>query len=81
LIAVQVSFKLPLILARRSEIARPDPEFAADFVIDQLSAMFQARSDPYQIKSAIAACDNELFKAEALKWAEVVLGPRSNGST
>ncbi|MBX9603884.1 MAG: TetR/AcrR family transcriptional regulator [Bryobacteraceae bacterium] len=65
---------LRLILARCSEIAHPDPQFAAAFVIDQLSAMFYARSDPYQIKSAIAACDDETFKDQALKWAEVVLG-------
>ncbi len=65
---------LRLILNRRSEISHPDPEFAAAFVIDQLSAMFYARSDPYQVKSAIAECDDETFKAEALRWATTVLG-------
>ena len=65
---------LQLILARKSEIAHPDPGFAAAFVIDQLSAMFYARSDPYQKISAIAECDDGAFKAEALRWASTVLG-------
>ena len=65
---------LQLILARRSEISHPDPEFAAAFVIDQLSAMFYARSDPYQVKSALAQCDDATFKVEALRWATIVLG-------
>lgn len=65
---------LNMILERRDEITHPDPEFAAAFVIDQLSAMFYARSDPYQKVSAIAECSDEAFKAETLRWAIVVLG-------
>jgi AcrR family transcriptional regulator len=64
---------LQLILARRSEIAHPDPEFAVAFVIDQLNAMFHARADPYQRQSAIAQCDQDTFKAAALKWAATIL--------
>lgn len=65
---------LELILARREEIAHPAPEFAAAFVIDQLSAMFYARSDPYQKISAVAESSDEAFKAEVLRWATIVLG-------
>jgi AcrR family transcriptional regulator len=65
---------LELVLARRDEIGHPDPDFAAAFVIDQLSAMFYARSDPYQRASAIAACSDAAFKAEALRWAVSTLG-------
>ncbi len=68
---------LDLLLTRREEIAHPDPEFAAAFVIDQLSAMFYARTDPYQKASALADCSDEVFKTEALKWATVVLGLKS----
>lgn len=64
---------LHLILARMEDIGHPDPNFAAAFVIDQLSAMFYARSDPYQKASAIADCADELFRAEAMRWAETVL--------
>lgn len=67
---------LQLILARRAEITHPAPDFAAAFVIDQLSAMFYARSDPYQKISAIAACSDEAFKVEVLRSAETVLGLR-----
>ena len=65
---------LDMILTRRDEITHPDPEFAAAFVIDQLSAMFYARSDPYQKVSALAEYSDEAFKAEALKFATSVLG-------
>ena len=65
---------LDMMLARREEITHPDPEFAAAFVIDQLSAMFYARSDPYQKLSVIAECSDEAFKAEALKFASSILG-------
>lgn len=64
---------LDLILARRDDIGNPDPEFAAAFVIDQLSAMLYARSDPYQKVSAIADCSDEAFKTEVLRWAETIL--------
>ena len=65
---------LNLILDRQDEITHPDPKFAAAFVIDQLSAMFYARSDPYQKVSAIAECSDEKFKSEALRWASFILG-------
>ena len=68
---------LNLLLTRKDEIKHPDPEFAAAFVIDQLSAMFYARTDPYQRASALAKCSDEEFKAEALKWATVVLDLKS----
>ena len=68
---------LDLILARRKEITHPDPEFAAAFLIDQLSAMFYARSDPYQKVSAIADCNDAAFKVEALRWAVHILGLRN----
>jgi len=68
---------LDLLLTRRKEIKHSDPEFAAAFVIDQLSAMFYARTDPYQKASALTDCSDEEFKAEALKWATVVLGLKS----
>lgn len=63
-----------LLLTRKEEIKHPDPEFAAAFVVDQLSAMFYARTDPYQKASALAECSDDVFKTEALKWATVVLG-------
>jgi AcrR family transcriptional regulator len=69
---------LDLILARREEIGHPNPEFAAAFVIDQLSAMFYARSDPYQKASALANCSDEAFKAELLRWTEAALGHRDS---
>ncbi len=69
-----------LILVRRDQIGHPDPEFATAFVIDQLSAMFYARSDPYQKISAIAQCDDEAFKSEVLRWASSVLGLQAGGS-
>ena len=65
---------LDLLLTRREEITHPDPEFAAAFVIDQLSAMFYARTDPYQKASALAEASDEAFKTEALKCATIVLG-------
>ena len=68
---------LELLLTRKEEITHPDPEFAAAFVIDQLSAMFYARTDPYQKASALAECSDDAFKAEVLKWATVVLGLKS----
>jgi AcrR family transcriptional regulator len=64
---------LNLILARRDQIGHAEPEFAAAFVIDQLSAMFYARSDPYQKISAISDCSDEAFRAEVLRWAETIL--------
>ncbi|WP_421787641.1 TetR/AcrR family transcriptional regulator [Hyphobacterium sp.] len=67
---------LTMILDRKAEIGHPDPEFAARFVIDQLSAIFYARSDPYQRQSAIAECDDGVFKAEVLKLATSLLGLR-----
>ena len=65
---------LDLLLTRKEEITHPDPEFAAAFVIDQLSAMFYARTDPYQKASALAECSDEAFREEVLRCAEVVLG-------
>lgn len=68
---------LQLILARCAEITHPVPDFAAAFVIDQLSAMFNARSDPYEKISAIAECSDAVFKTEAMRWAEIILGLRT----
>lgn len=63
-----------LILARHDEIKHTDPDFAAGFVIDQLSTMLYARSDPYQKRSALTDSDDETFKREALRFAFGVLG-------
>lgn len=68
---------LSLILARRSEINHPDPEFAAAFVIDQINAMLYALSDPYQKKSALVDVDDDRFKKEAIAWAVSILGIRT----
>ena len=68
---------LDLLLTRKEDITHPDPELAAAFVIDQLSAMFYARTDPYQKPSALADPSDDVFKAEAIKWATAVLGLRS----
>lgn len=64
---------LDLMLARKSEIGHPEPEYAASFVIDQVNAMLYAVSDPYQIKSALADFDETKFKSEILKWCETTL--------
>ena len=63
-----------LILARHDEIKHTDPDFAVGFVIDQLSTMLYARSDPYQKRSALTDSDDETFKREALRFASGVLG-------
>ncbi len=63
-----------LIMARRDEIKHADPDFAVGFVIDQLSTMLYARSDPYQKRSALTNSDDETFKREALRFASGVLG-------
>ncbi len=63
-----------LIMARRNEISHSDPDFAVGFVIDQLSTMLYARSDPYQRRSALTESDDETFKREALRFASGVLG-------
>ena len=63
-----------LILARRNEIRHADPDFAVGFVIDQLSTMLYARSDPYQKRSALSESDDLTFKHEALRFACNVLG-------
>ncbi|MEM9477738.1 MAG: TetR/AcrR family transcriptional regulator [Pseudomonadota bacterium] len=62
-----------LILARRSEIGHPDPEFAVGFVIDQTNAMLYALSDPYQKKSALVDAHDDKFKTIVLAWAESAL--------
>lgn len=62
-----------LILARRSEIGHPDPEFAVGFVIDQTNAMLYALSDPYQKKSALVDVEDEAFKSAVLAWATSML--------
>jgi len=72
---------LRLILARKDEIGHPDPEFAVGFVIDQLSTMLYARSDPYQQRSAIAPCDDDTFRAEAMRFAETALGLADNAGS
>ncbi|MEL6204530.1 MAG: TetR/AcrR family transcriptional regulator [Pseudomonadota bacterium] len=63
-----------LILARRSEISHPDPEWAVAFVIDQLGAMLNARVDPGQQIAAISQTDDDMFKREALNIATTFLG-------
>ena len=63
-----------LIMARRDEIKHTDPDFAVGFIIDQLSTMLYARSDPYQKRSALTDSDDETFKREALRFAFGVLG-------
>ena len=63
-----------LIMARRGEINHADPGFAVGFVIDQISTMRYARSDPYQRRSALVESDDETFKREALRFAFGVLG-------
>ncbi len=63
-----------LIMARCNEINHTDPDFAVGFVIDQISTMLYARSDPYQKRSALTNSDDETFKREALRFASGVLG-------
>ena len=65
---------LGLILAHRSEINHPNPEFAAAFIIDQINAMLYALSDPYQKKSALVDEDDDIFKVEVVAWAVSILG-------
>lgn len=64
---------LQLILARRSEINHPDPEFVAAFVIDQINAMLYALSDPYQKKSSLLDVNDEAFKEEIVAWALAIM--------
>ncbi len=64
---------LQLILARRSEINHPDPEFVAAFVIDQINAMLYALSDPYQKKSSLLDVNDEAFKEEIVAWAVAIM--------
>lgn len=64
---------LQLILARRSEINHPDPEFVVAFVIDQINAMLYALSDPYQKKSALLDVKDEAFKEEIVAWAVAIM--------
>lgn len=72
---------LALILARRSEIHHPDPEFAARFVIDQINAMLYALSDPYQKKSALVDVEDAVFKQEIIAWAASLMGLRAENET
>ena len=71
---------LELLLTRKEEITHPDPEFAAAFVIDQLSAMFYARTDPYQKASALAECSDDAAAAPVKSvqdWCDVAPSPSS----
>ncbi len=63
-----------LIMERSCEINHPDPDFAVGFVIDQISTMLYARSDPYQKRSALVESDDETFRSEVLRIACGVLG-------
>ena len=60
---------LDLMMARKDQIAHPRPDFAAAFVIDQVNAMLYALSDPYQKASALATFEDDVFKAEVLRWS------------
>ncbi|MCR9137161.1 MAG: TetR/AcrR family transcriptional regulator [Alphaproteobacteria bacterium] len=62
-----------LILARKEEIRRPNPQQATAFFIDQLGAMLHARIDPTQRKAAIAAASDAQFTQEVLHLAEAYL--------
>lgn len=62
-----------LILARKDEIRRPDPEQATAFFIDQLGAMLHARIDPTQRKASIAEASDRQFTQEVLHLAESFL--------
>jgi AcrR family transcriptional regulator len=55
-----------LLLDRRENIGHPDPDTAARFAVDQLSAMLWARLDRVMTPTQLEDCDDEAFTAEAI---------------
>lgn len=58
-----------LLLARSSEIGRPEPARAVAFVIDQITAMLRNRLDPVLRERQLTAWSDEEFMQEALTSA------------
>jgi AcrR family transcriptional regulator len=56
-----------LLRTRSSEIGHPDPDLAIGFVLDQLSAMVQARLDGSRGPTRLANRPDDVFVAEALR--------------
>ena len=55
-----------MLLDRRENIGHPDPDTAARFAVDQLSAMLWARLDRVMTPTQLEDCDDEAFTAEAI---------------
>jgi len=70
-----------LLLARSAEIGHPEPELAARFVIDQLSAMLRARLAEPDGPTLLAHRSDEAFVREALDSAARYLRLASTGAT
>lgn len=62
-----------LIIARKSEIGRPDPERACRIMLDQLSAMYAGHIDPGRRAAALEPMDDETFVREGLAIATAYL--------
>lgn len=58
-----------LILARRTEIGHPDPEFASGYTLDLLIALLRARRDPDLHQSQLSKLSDEQFTEQALALA------------
>ena len=67
-----------LLLERRSEIGHSDPETAARFVADQLSAMLWARLDRVMTPTQLEDRDDADFVAETVRSASAYLQLRAD---
>ena len=67
-----------LLLERRSEIGHSDPETAARFVVDQLSAMLWARLDRVMTPTQLEDRDDADFVAETVRSASAYLQLRAD---
>lgn len=69
-----------LLLARRAEIAHPDPKLAVDFVLDQLASMIKTRLDDSLVPTELASLSDRRFVGQALRSASAYLQLRAAGS-
>lgn len=63
-----------LLLARRDEIAHPDPELAVTLVIDQIASMLRSRLLDTPLPTRMAARPDDEFVAEVLRSVCAYLG-------
>ncbi len=68
-----------LILARRTEIGHPDPEFASGYALDLLIALLRARRDPDLQQSQLSKLSDKQFTEQVLALAASFLRLQNTG--